>query len=122
MSCFQIPGDLALNEKETDIVLRSGIELVSQRIRVGAQIFRGTWRADRRKGIPYLQSVLVKGQDPAIVRAVFYGFLIGIEGVEEVSTLSLQYDRPDRILRVLFTVRTDTGELLSDEIAFEVAD
>lgn len=118
MSCFNIAGDMALNEDETDAEFVDGAASTLQEIKVGAQIFEGSYRFDKTKGLPYLDDVFVKNPDLRLIRIIFYAFLSGITGVTEVETINLRVDAQARILYVQFKVHSDSG-VLEDTIALQ---
>jgi hypothetical protein len=110
MTCFAIPGDMALNADESDAVFVEGLTAVLNQIRAGAQVFKGTWHFDRNAGIDYEQ-VFVKNPDLRVVRILFWDFLRNVPGVTDVESLDLRVDTLSRTLYVTFSVRTDFGTL-----------
>jgi hypothetical protein len=120
MSGFQVAGDLALNDDQTDMTFVQGVAAVSQSIRTGAFVFRGLWVYDTKAGIPYLDAAFDKDADLNILRTVFRTFLLNTRGVSSVDSLELTFDDKNRILYVDFTVRTDAGEDLTDSIPFPI--
>ena len=120
MSGFQITGDLALNEDESDFVLLDGTEMVVQHLKIGAQIFRSGWRYDLRAGIPWLNEVLRKGAGEQVLRRVFYDYLIDTEGISDVKSISLRFDSVLRIMAVDFFATSELGDTISDTLEFEI--
>lgn len=111
MTGFAIPGDMALNADESDAVFVQGLTAVSNQIRAGAQVFKGTYHFDRNIGIDYLEEVFEKNPDLRVVRAVFWDFFQSIPGVVEVESVDLRVDKAARTLFVDFSVRTAFGTL-----------
>jgi len=120
MACFQIPGDLALNADETDLILVQNPESILQQIRVGAQIFQGTWTYDRNAGLPYRDVILERNTPLNVIRAVYWDFLSSIHGVVEIQRLDLTKDTETGTLNVEFSVLCDSGEVLTDSIGFAI--
>jgi hypothetical protein len=116
--CFPIPGDLELTEDGRDLVFFHGAAKVAQSIRVGAQIFRGSWRYDRAKGVPYFEDILVAGPQFERVRRRFHELLTETPGVTTVTRVDLRIDREDGTMYVDFAVVTETGESFADSLVF----
>lgn len=120
MTGFQVAGDLALSDDETELLIVGGAKMVEQQIRTGSQIWRGYYRYDATVGLPMLESVLVKGADLRVVTQVFREWLAGISGVTAVTECVVALDRVLRALTVTFAVTCEDGSSLADEITFEV--
>lgn len=118
---FPIVGDLELTEDGRDIVLFHGVNKVMQSIRVGAQIFKGSWRYDRSKGVPYFEDILVAGPQLERVRRRFYELLTGTPGVATVTRVDLRFDSKSGTINVDFAAVIETGESFADSLAFSVA-
>jgi len=116
MSCFNIPGDVALNADETDLVLVQGLTAVQQQIRVGVQVFKGRWKYDRNKGLAEVEQIFAKSPDGRVLRTIFWDFLISVPGVAEVQALDLRLERASRTLFVTFRVLCESGEILEDSL------
>lgn len=114
---FHVPGDIALNASGTDFVLISGTTLIVQRIKIGSQIYRGTWRYDRRKGRPWLQTFLIKAADLGVARTSYYQFLAGLDDVSQVESVDLTLNRETRTLTIAFRLRTTSGDVVDESIA-----
>jgi hypothetical protein len=118
MPSVAIVGDLQLTPDGRELVLVTGPAKVAQSLRVGAQIFRGLWRYDRKVGVPYFQEILVAGPDLERVRRRFHEFLTGTDGVLSVTSLQIRFDRPAATIFVDFSVICDSGETLTDSLDF----
>jgi hypothetical protein len=111
MSCFNIPGDMALNDDETDCKFVEGLEAVRQQIITGAQVFKGRWTYDANKGLDYLELLFEKGADLRLVKLMFYEFFLSVPGVASVGSADLRVDSATRTLYVSFVIETDFGPL-----------
>ena len=116
MACFTIPGDLALNSDETDLVFTQGAAAISQQIKVGAQVFRGRWKYDRNVGLRALEAIFVKGPSLPVIRAEFWAFFASIPGVVEVLAVDLRLERSTRTLFVKYSLKCDSGETLAETL------
>jgi hypothetical protein len=115
---FPIPGDLDLTEDGRDFVLVSGASKVLQSIKTRAQIYKGSWRYDRSKGVPYFQEILVAGVGVELVRRRFHELLIGTDGVTGVRSLEVAFDPTSATINVSFVVSCDEG-LVNGALDFE---
>lgn len=111
MSCFNIPGDMALNEAESDCVFVDGLEAVRQQVIAGAQVIKESWSYDQNKGLDYIENVFVKNPDLRLVRLTFYEFFMSVPGVVAVTSANLRVDTATRTLYVYFEIETDFGPL-----------
>lgn len=92
---------------------------IRQAIRCELQAFAGEWFLDDpnnpQVGIPYLQSILVKGADPRGVANIISNKIASIEGVVSVVSVNLAFNKKTRVLRIAYQVQTDAG-LLTDTL------
>lgn len=110
-------GDLELTADGRDLVLTSDREKVLQSLRTRFGIFKGSWRYDRSKGIPYFDDILVAGPQLELVRRHFYDTIVGTDGVTSVLKLELRVDGETGTLFVNFSC-TASGEIISDSFDF----
>ena len=110
---------LKLNLTTNDLDLSSdGIELIEgddemiQKLVIRFQFFLGEWFLDRRIGIPYFQSVLVKNPNIPFVRSVFRQTILTTPGVADLQNYDLDYDPLTRKLEVDFEAVKDDGAIL----------
>lgn len=95
---------LALNEATNDLFLTSSGELsmvveaeaVGQHARQRLQTHAGEWFLDRNCGVPWLDQVLGRQYDPALAEAVVKAELLDTDGVEEITSFSVSFDRSSR--------------------------
>lgn len=118
---FAVPGDIALTPDGRDIQLVSGAAKVSQNIKVRAGIFKGSWRYDRRLGMPYFEDIFAFGASSELVRRRFYDLLAQTDGVLSVQTLTIRFDRSAETIFVEFVVLTDTSEVVRDVLDFQLS-
>lgn len=118
---FPVRGDVALTPDGRDLQLISGAAKVAQSIRVRAQIFKGSWRYDRQRGVPYFQDILVFGASVELVRRRFQELISGTDGVLSIQSLTVRFDRTDATIYVEFAVVADTGEVIRDVLDFKAA-
>jgi len=102
----------------------SFVETMTQKIRAALKTFLGEWFLDDSEnptvGLPYFQSLFAdKIPTVELAEAIFIDALVNIEGVTNVESLSFDYDRETRLLRVTFKVNiTGDGNYVEDVISF----
>lgn len=114
---FDVEGDLQLTADGRNFTMLAGRLIVAQRIKVRAQIFKGSWRYDLNVGIPYFDEILVAGPQRELVRRRFYDLIKSTEGVSSVTKVELRFDRTSATIFVDFECIAN-GEVLADELAF----
>jgi len=129
-------NDLALNRKDHglqfatkidpnsgetvyELMLINNAEGVAQRIKIALLTFLGEWFLDLSYGLPYFESVLVKNPNASLVHSIFRDAILRVEGVTLVNSLSLDFDRPARILTVNFVAETSYNQNVKDKIALD---
>jgi ABC-type uncharacterized transport system YnjBCD permease subunit len=110
MTNFAIPGDMALNDDESDCVFIAGLAAVAQQLETGAQVIAGSWSYDRNAGID-IDNIFVKDPDLRLVRLAFFDYLVSVPDVVGVVSVNLRVDNATRTLYVTFEVATDFGPL-----------
>lgn len=81
-------------------------EAVAQKVRSRLQLLRGEWMLDVDAGVPYLQEILVKPANTALAESLIKQTIIDTDGVAELRTFSLDFNRDTRILSLAATVST----------------
>lgn len=105
--------DFALHPVTRDLILSirpiEGAERVAQAIGIRLRTWLGEWFLDISHGVPYLENVLVKNPNLAIVESVLRAQILDVEGVRSISAFSLQLDPKMRVLNVQFEAQSDEG-------------
>jgi hypothetical protein len=100
--------DLELSDAG-DAALVDGAERIAQQIKVTLLAFLGEWFLDVSFGIPYVESVLVKGPDRAQLEAIFRAKIADVPGVRTVRRIDLLIDHAGRTMAIDFEADTDAG-------------
>ena len=95
---------LALDEATNDLFLRddgslavvTDAEAVGQHGRQRLQTFAGEWFLDTTCGVPWLDQILGKGYDPALAESVVKAELLDTDGIEEITSFSVGFDKATR--------------------------
>jgi hypothetical protein len=94
---------------EGDLVLIGHAERVAQEIKVELLTWLGEWFLDTRRGLPYLERILVKNPNLEIVRQICIGKILQVPDVAKVEKMSLAVDAKTRTLTVDYVAYTDYG-------------
>lgn len=115
--------DLALDVKNHDLLLDGrdlllidDAERVAQQIKVALLFCLGEWFLDTKKGVPYLEYVLIKNPNMAHVRQVLYEAISGVPDVMRVSKLDVQLNQRSREAVVSYSAETDFGLVTKREV------
>lgn len=102
--------DVAIVNNQLVLTENNSQDEIRQRLLQNLRFFYGEWFLDQTEGLPYFQSVFVKGTPPDIVEAAFKDAIIGTDGVESLERFEpLDLNSATRELKVDFDVRTING-------------
>lgn len=104
-------GDLYISPKG-DIALKNS---VSQKIRIKLLWFEGEWKWNREKGMPYIESLLVKNPDTEYFEGIIRSKIFEVDEITEVRDVSITYDNKTRNAVIRYTAITDT-ETIKEEV------
>lgn len=93
----------------SDLVIITGAERVSQNIEIKLKLWRGEWFLDEEFGTPYMESILGKqvtlnGAVSAIKQSI-----LEVADVNSITEFSYNFIRSERRLSVEFTADTSYG-------------
>lgn len=94
-----------------DLATVSGIEAIEQHLRQRLQFFRGEYKHDLTRGIPYHDEFFKKNPNPIVMDSILKDVILETPGVTELLSFQLDLDESTRILSVTFKVDTDSGIL-----------
>jgi len=107
---------LAIDGNTNDLFLRANGELavvkdaesVGQHARQRLMTFQREWFLDTTAGVVWLDEIMGRQYDPALAEAVVKDELLNTDGVEEIISFSVRFDRGHRQLAISsINVRTD---------------
>lgn len=107
--------DWALDSKKSLRLCGSKKELIRQRLAINLKLFLGEWFADSNLGVPYFESVYGKVGSSA-ADAVFEMAILGTEGVLSIKDMVSTIDKETRTYKLVFSVRTEDGDIDGVEI------
>lgn len=94
-----------------DLATISGIDAIEQHLRQRLQFFRGEYKHDLTRGIPYHDEFFKKNPNPIVMDSILKDVILETPGVIELLSFQLDLDESTRILSVTFKVDTDSGIL-----------
>lgn len=71
-------------------------EAVGQHVRQRLKTFRGEWFLDTAAGVPWLSEVLGRQYDPALAEAVIKAEILDTDGVTDITSFSVRFNRQTR--------------------------
>lgn len=103
-------GDIYLDAKG-NIAVVDGLEGLRQKVMSVLKMIRGEWVLDITAGVPYMDSILIKGADEGTVRNIYDKAILEVEGVVAIANSSGVLDRVTRRYSYAADVRTIYGKL-----------
>ncbi len=109
--------DLKIDTETWDIILDDSndwelvedADEVAQRVAVALKWHRGEWLFNTDLGLPYRDQIMVKNPQLDQIRGIMRTLITGIEDVEALTQLELDYSPTERKLRVSGTISTIYG-------------
>lgn len=111
MSCFSIPGDLALSEDGRRLLWWQGADEIASRVNVGIQVHTGTWFYDLSRGVRWSEILGEKMSTGvfALLRAEIWRKVQDTPGIGAVQSVVLTPSRTERAVRVAWRALSDAG-------------
>jgi hypothetical protein len=103
-------GDLLVTNG--DLVLVADVPAIAQDLSQAFQLFNGEDPLAPEEGFPWFEQVLGKKPDAGVLRQVFIDHGEARLGVQQISQVSLNYDRTARKLVAAVVAVADSGELV----------
>jgi len=108
--------DLVLEDGAVDLTLVSGTDEIDQRIRHTLRLFKGEWYLDITQGVPYFESILIKGASEAAVGEAIAKALLKNPDVLRIDNMVVAFDKNTRTADVSFIAVTTDGTILIQEL------
>lgn len=110
--------DLALTESGDLYIGPNGdfqiIDSVRQALQIKLRWLKGEWVFNESLGTPYLQDVFKKNPNLTIIEKLLRDQILSVDGVHEITSLTLKKDAESRTLLCAFAVNTTEGEIESE--------
>jgi hypothetical protein len=84
-------------------------EAVAQNVRTRLQLLKGEWFLDVDAGVPYLQEIMVKPANLPLSESLIKQTIIETDGIDELRSFDVVFNRNTRRLNVSATVTTIYG-------------
>jgi len=94
-----------------DLATVSGIDAIEQHLKQRFQFFRGEYKHNLTRGIPYHDEFFKKSLNPIVMDSILKDVILETPGIIELLSFSIELDDQTRILSVIFKVSTDSGIL-----------
>ena len=107
------PADLHLDDMG-NLATVTDTEAVGQHVRQRLMSYEGEWFLDKSVGVPWLTEVMGGSYDPVVAEALTKAEILETDGVTEVSSFSIRFNRAVRgIESYNIAVETVYGEEVS---------
>ena len=101
-----------------DLATVTDREAIEQHLRQRINFFRGEYKHDLTRGIPYHDEFFKKNPNPIVMDYVLKDVILNTPGVIELLSFTMDLNSSTRILNIDFKVDTDYGTLnYSDDIS-----
>lgn len=93
---------------------------VVQAVRSRLLFYLGEWLLDTTAGVPYTQQIFVKPANLPRVESLLKTEILQTDGVAELISFSLVFDRTTRQVSVQFRARTTFDTIITEEVFINV--
>lgn len=108
-----LPADIYLDDVG-NLQLVENAEAIGQHVRQRLMTFEGEWFLDREAGVTWLTEVLGFKYDPIIAEALTKAEILNTDGVTDIESFSVRFDRNTRGLKSEnISVKTEYDERVS---------
>lgn len=87
-------------------------ESIAQRLKITLWMFKGEYFFNEDFGVPYFQTIFVKGISREEIDTVFKSIILNVPGVIELLEYSSEFDRSTRAFSLKFKVRAESGPVI----------
>lgn len=102
-----------------NFTLIEGADEIAQKLRVRYQFFKGEWFLDQRVGVPYFQTIFVKGVPETVIRTTMVNVALTTPGVANVEDYEFSLDAVTRAASISFrAILEDLDEPLDFSLEF----
>lgn len=104
------PADIFLDDTG-NLAIVEDAEAVGQHVRQRLMTYEGEWFLDIDAGVTWLTNVLGQGYDPVIAEALTKTEILETDGVDEIESFSVRFERETRGLKSYgISVKTEYDE------------
>ena len=111
-------SDILLNPETNDVVFVNGTTTmtyenkltVAQKLKIKLLTYQGEWFMDTTQGLPYFQTILVRGISKTTIDSLFQEAILSEPEVVEIVEFNSYIDPETRAYRLSFRVRTNENQ------------
>ena len=107
-----VDGDWDLSSGDAIVITET--YSIRQNLDIRMQFFQGEWFLDRRLGVPWFQTILVKGTGLPLVNSILKRTILETPGVLELVSYNSTYNGANRSLSVTAQARVEGSDILLD--------
>lgn len=94
----QTTNDLFVNPTTGDMGVVTDAAAIAQHVRQRLKTFLGEWFLDTEAGVPWLDELFGRPYDPALAESIVKEEVLNTDGVKEILSFSVGFDRTKRNL------------------------
>lgn len=92
-------------------------EATAQSVKTRLLLLRGEWFLDTDAGVPYLQQIAIKPANLPLAQAIIKQTILETEGVAELRSFGMTFDRETRRLTIQATVTNIYGSVVNIKVS-----
>jgi hypothetical protein len=92
-------------------------EATAQKVKTRLLLLMGEWFLDTDAGVPHLQQIMVRPSNLPLAEAIIKRTILETEGVAELRSFGMTYDRETRRLTIQATVANTYGTVANIKVS-----
>jgi len=109
MGSFLLDDDGDLDITNNRLSLTQGAQAIQQHLKVKFKLFQGEWFLDTSIGVPYYESILVKGPNIVVVSEILKATILETPGITKLLEFNFDFNEALRNFELTFRADTDSG-------------
>ena len=102
-------NDLDLTGANVNVI--TGREAHAQHLKIRMETWQGEWTFDLRRGLPYIQRILILNFNEADVRTILYNYILATPGFIAINQMDFDFDPTEAKLSLTCRAQTIAGEI-----------
>lgn len=108
-----VTGDVDVTNGRASLTDDTTGETTAQYVRTRLRLFKGEWFLNNQDGLDYAGLIFVKSPNMSIVQGLLKARILETPGVLSMLSYSQVLDKSARTLRVVVSIKNDTGKVLN---------
>lgn len=104
-------GDLDFSTANLRLI--TGSEEISQKLQCRYRMFLGEWFLDARLGVPWIQTIFVKGTSDSLVNSILRKVALTCPGVDKIDMFTVTKDNANRTMSLAFAATLSDGNIIN---------